>query len=176
MLSVGDISAGARGAAVYATLLNRTPTGKGQWLDISLVDCYHHNHEINMHIGSASGGAVVPKRSGGPHYDVCPLGAFKGAFKGANRYRMLMCCTFGTHSREPLCRPMGRDRIWRRPYLGDRNEETLRDHLAPNAQEVAALTAAGILAQRDNRACATIAALNCFQSMVKDNNDTETCS
>ena len=240
LLSLGDVNTGVHAvAAINAALLNRTRTGKGQWLDISLVDCYYHSHEINVHISSASGGTVVPKRSGAHHYGVCPL----GAFKGANRYLMLMG---SLHFWEPLCRLMGRDDLiadprydtnasrcanaealiaiieaWiqshndddavvkkmqdaripcapvltvpetiahphfreRRtvraihdrlagefdipgmplrfsdyaeitdldaPFLGEHNEEILGDYLALSAQEVAALTAEGVLAQGDN--------------------------
>ena len=80
LLGLGDVNTGMHAAcAIGFALLHRERSGKGQYLDISLLDSYYHSHELNVQIYSASGGEVEPTRSGRHHYAVCPLGLFKGA-------------------------------------------------------------------------------------------------
>lgn len=45
--------------------------------DISLLDTYFHHHEVSVQAYSASGGKIVPRRSGSHHYAVGPSGIFK---------------------------------------------------------------------------------------------------
>jgi crotonobetainyl-CoA:carnitine CoA-transferase CaiB-like acyl-CoA transferase len=79
MLGLGDVSTGVHAlAAINGALLYRERTGKGQYLDISLLDSYFHCHELNVQLYSGSKGAINPKRSGHHHYAVCPAGLFKG--------------------------------------------------------------------------------------------------
>lgn len=79
LLGLGDVNTGMHAAcAIGFALLHRERTGKGQYLDISLLDAYYHCHELNVQIYSASGGEIEPTRSGIHHYAVCPLGLFKG--------------------------------------------------------------------------------------------------
>ena len=79
MAGIGDVMTGvhAFGAIGYA-LLHREKSGEGQFIDISLVDCYTHCHELNIEVYSLSQPKVVPTRSGHHHFAVCPLGLFKG--------------------------------------------------------------------------------------------------
>ncbi len=78
-LGIGDVSTGVHAlAAIACSLLYRERTGKGQYLDISLVDAYFHCHELNVQIYSVSRGAIKPKRAGTQHPSVCPMGIFKG--------------------------------------------------------------------------------------------------
>jgi CoA:oxalate CoA-transferase len=80
LLGLGDVNTGMHAAcAIGFALLHRERSGKGQYLDISLLDSYYHSHELNVQIYSASGGEIEPTRSGRHHYAVCPLGLFKGA-------------------------------------------------------------------------------------------------
>jgi crotonobetainyl-CoA:carnitine CoA-transferase CaiB-like acyl-CoA transferase len=77
--AAGDISAGlSAAAAVGFALLHRERTGKGQYLDISLLDAYFHGHETNVQAYSASRGATAPTRSGQHSPSYCPCGLFKG--------------------------------------------------------------------------------------------------
>ena len=78
MVGLGDVSTGVHGAlAVLAALRYRDRTGKGQHLDVGLLDAYYHCHEINVHQYSASNGAIQPTRRG-PHLSyICPAGVFK---------------------------------------------------------------------------------------------------
>lgn len=78
-LGLGDVNTGVHAAcAIGFALLHRERTGKGQHLDISLLDAYYHCHELNVQLYSSSGGDIEPTRSGAHHYAVCPLGLFKG--------------------------------------------------------------------------------------------------
>ncbi len=77
-LAIGDISTGVHAAfAVAAALVHRFRTGRGQALDIALLDCYYHYHEASVYQASASEGRLDPTR-GGRHYTyVCPNGVFR---------------------------------------------------------------------------------------------------
>ena len=50
-MAIGDMSTGVHAvAAIACALLYRERTGKGQHLDISLVDSYFHYHETSVHV------------------------------------------------------------------------------------------------------------------------------
>jgi crotonobetainyl-CoA:carnitine CoA-transferase CaiB-like acyl-CoA transferase len=78
LVGIGDVSTGVHGAlAVLAALRYRDRTGKGQHLDIGLLDVYYHCHEVSIHQFSGSKGQMKPSRQG-PHLNyVCPAGVFK---------------------------------------------------------------------------------------------------
>ena len=80
MLAIGDVSTGILAlSGITSALLYKGKTGKGQYLDISLLDAYLNYHELNIEAYSASGGEILPHRSGGHHFSVAPLGIFQGA-------------------------------------------------------------------------------------------------
>lgn len=79
LAGIGDVSTGVHGAfAIAAALLNRARTGQGQHLDIALLDCYYHCHEVNVHQASGSKGAIKPMRGGRHLSYLCPAGLFRG--------------------------------------------------------------------------------------------------
>ena len=81
-LGMGDVSTGAHAyGAITAALFHRERGGSGQHLDIALLDCLFHCHEINVQGYDGSDGALVPHRSGAHHFAVAPLGLFKGKEK-----------------------------------------------------------------------------------------------
>ena len=101
-LALGDISTGVHAAfAVAAAIIHRLRTGRGQALDIALLDCYYHYHEASVYQASASDGRLDPTR-GGRHYTyVCPNGVF------AVHDRALVIVAF-LHHWPDLCAAMAR--------------------------------------------------------------------
>ena len=80
LAGIGDVSTGVHGAfAIAAALLHRARTGRGQHLDIALLDCYYHCHEVNVHQCSGSNGTIKPHRSGRHLSYLCPAGIFHGS-------------------------------------------------------------------------------------------------
>jgi crotonobetainyl-CoA:carnitine CoA-transferase CaiB-like acyl-CoA transferase len=77
--ALGDTTTGAHAlAAINGALYHRaTSTDDGQYLDISLLDCYFHSHEMNVGAISASQGAINPYLPGRYHSAVAPLGVYK---------------------------------------------------------------------------------------------------
>jgi crotonobetainyl-CoA:carnitine CoA-transferase CaiB-like acyl-CoA transferase len=109
-LGLGDVSTGVHGlAAVACALLYRDKTGRGQHLDISLIDAYFHCHEVNVQLLSASRGAIKPKRNGSQHPSVCPI----GLFKGHQDYFFIMAPI--DHQWVHLCEAMGKPQLAQDP-------------------------------------------------------------
>lgn len=103
MLGIGDVSAGVHAlAAINGALLHRYRTGRGQYIDISLLDSYFHAHEINVQAYSGSGGKIVPRRAGHHHYAASPLGLFN--CKDGYLFMVVMARQWA-----PLCKVMGRE-------------------------------------------------------------------
>jgi CoA:oxalate CoA-transferase len=76
-VGLGDVSTGTHAAfAIAAALLHRHRTGRGQALDIALLDCYYHYHEAGVHQASATEGEAKPTRAGRHFSYVCPVGIF----------------------------------------------------------------------------------------------------
>jgi crotonobetainyl-CoA:carnitine CoA-transferase CaiB-like acyl-CoA transferase len=105
MLGLGDVSSGVHAVAgIASALLYRERTGKGQYIDVSILDAYFHCHEINVQVYSGSRGAVKPKRSGTQHYAVVPIGLFKGK-------ETYICIMALEHQWPILCKAMGRPEL-----------------------------------------------------------------
>ncbi len=106
--AIGDISAGLSAAAsIGFALLHRERSGKGQYLDISLLDAYFHGHETNVQAYSASRGTINPTRSGQHSPSYCPCGLFKG------RQHYLAIVAPNPWQWKAVCEAIGR------PELGD---------------------------------------------------------
>jgi crotonobetainyl-CoA:carnitine CoA-transferase CaiB-like acyl-CoA transferase len=113
MLAMGDVATGIAGlAAIAIALLHRERTGKGQYLDVSLVDVYLNTHEINLQAASASRGAIRPHRAGSQHYAVAPL----GIFRATQRYFFIVVLP---HQWEPFARAIGRPELTSDPRFVD---------------------------------------------------------
>ena len=103
LAAVGDVSTGVTAAfAIAAALLDRHRSGEGQHLDIALLDCYYHYHEVNVHRYSGTSGAIQPTRGGSHMNYVCPAGIFQAKDGG------VMIIGFLHHWRD-LCKVMGRE-------------------------------------------------------------------
>jgi len=88
-LAIGDGTTGVHAlAAISTALLYRERSGEGQYLDISLLDSYFHQHDVAVNSYSGSGGAFMPKRSGHHHFVLHPLGIYQG--RGDDEFYMLV--------------------------------------------------------------------------------------
>jgi crotonobetainyl-CoA:carnitine CoA-transferase CaiB-like acyl-CoA transferase len=75
--AIGDVTAGLNGAAsIGFALLHRERTGRGQYLDISLLDTYFHCHDFSVQAFSASGGAI--QAHGAQRSRLCACGRLRG--------------------------------------------------------------------------------------------------
>jgi CoA:oxalate CoA-transferase len=105
-LGIGDITTGVHAmGAITSALLYRERTGRGQYIETSLLDCYFSYHEVNVQVISASRGATRPWRNGAHHYLVCPVGIFRG-----KRNPILIIAGID-HQWPYLCRAMGRPEL-----------------------------------------------------------------
>jgi len=106
MAAIGDVSTGAHAmGAIACALLYRERSGRGQYLDLSLLDTYFHYHEASVQIHSLSKGAYKPTRTGLHNFYLAPVGVFR-AHKG---YIIIMCPM--DHIFGFLCDAMGRPEL-----------------------------------------------------------------
>ncbi len=124
LAGIGDVSTGVHGAfSIAAALLHRARTGRGQHLDIAILDCYYHCHEVNVHQASGSDGAIKPSRSGRHLSYLCPAGIFKGPDGD------IIMMGFMHHWKD-LCKAMGRlDMIEDERYANDAVRLERRDEV-----------------------------------------------
>ena len=109
MLALGDATTGVHAlAAINAALLYKERFGEGQYLDISLLDSYFHQHDVNVEVYSASGGEISPKRAGAQHYAIAPV----GVFKGTDSYMFIVALE---HQWPQLCKAIGREDLLQDP-------------------------------------------------------------
>ena len=77
--SIADVMTGVHAvAAIGYALFHRERTGKGQFLDIAMVDSLFHSQELAVQGPSLTGMKWKPRRSGHLSRINSPLGAFKG--------------------------------------------------------------------------------------------------
>jgi crotonobetainyl-CoA:carnitine CoA-transferase CaiB-like acyl-CoA transferase len=111
--ALGDTTTGAHAlAAINAALYHRATGGGGQYLDISLLDCYFHSHEMNVGAISASGGAIDPYLPGRYHQAVAPL----GVYRSKDGY-LILIAILGRW--KDLCEAMGRPELIDDPRFVD---------------------------------------------------------
>jgi len=72
-----DVSAGVHAlTAIALALFHRGRTGRGQWVDISMIDCLFHSHEMGIQF-PAKNPRADPKRNGNHAAIGFPVGSFK---------------------------------------------------------------------------------------------------
>ncbi|MGE0822906.1 MAG: CaiB/BaiF CoA transferase family protein [Candidatus Binatia bacterium] len=114
MVAIGDVSTGAHAmGAICAALLYRERTGRGQYLELSLLDTYAHYHEASFQMYSITKGEISPTRSGGHSWYASPC----GVFKGRERY-MILIAPLEQHWTK-LCEAMGQPGLARDPRFTD---------------------------------------------------------
>lgn len=78
-MGIADVVSGVHAfGAISAALFHRLRTGRGQYIDIAMVDALYHAHEVNVQVHANSGGAYVPMRGGSLHPLVGPYGIYRG--------------------------------------------------------------------------------------------------
>jgi len=106
MIALGDVSTGVHAmGAICAALLGRVRSGRGQHLDISLLDTYFHYHECGVQVHSLSKEAIKPTRSGLHSWYAVPCGIFQ-----AREHPMIIIAALD-HQFAALCRAMGRPEL-----------------------------------------------------------------
>lgn len=144
MVAMGDVSTGAHAmGAICAALLYRERTGRGQHLDLSLLDTYAHYHEASFQIHSLSKEKIIPTRSGAHSWYAAPC----GVFKGRERYFVLISPLEQHWSK--LCEAMGQPALARDPRFTD--NAARMDHL----DELVATIEEWIRSQPDDDAALT---------------------
>ncbi|HLK87403.1 MAG TPA: CoA transferase [Candidatus Binataceae bacterium] len=104
-MAIGDVSTGVAAAmAIGFALLSRERTGKGQYIDASLMDTYFHMHELFVPVLSLRPGRYHPKRTGSMH----PAGSPCGVYKANGGHIMLIA---QQHEIGRLWRAMGRPEL-----------------------------------------------------------------
>ena len=78
-IGIADVGAGVHAfAGIGMALFHRMRTGKGQFIDISMVDALFHMHDLSIQGSSLSKDNWKPKRCGAHHELIAPFGVFKG--------------------------------------------------------------------------------------------------
>ena len=114
-IGIADSNAGVHAfSAIGYALYYREKTGKGQYLDISMVDALYHMNEITLQAYGASDGAYVPMRTGEHHPLICPC----GVFKSAEGYMVLLVLQ---NQWQGLCDAMGQPELARDPRFVDQD-------------------------------------------------------
>lgn len=79
-MAIADVNAGVHGfAALGYALFHRERTGRGQYIDISMIDALYHMHEANVELCANAKTEFHPIRCGAHHQGLAPYGVFKGA-------------------------------------------------------------------------------------------------
>ncbi|MGH7841693.1 MAG: CaiB/BaiF CoA transferase family protein [Candidatus Binataceae bacterium] len=113
-VGIGDITTGVHAlSAITAALLHRERTGKGQYVETSLLDCYFSYQDLTVQTVSLTNGEVLPRRSGSHHFAIAPLGIFKG------KRQPIIVMAGAEHQFPDFCRAMGRPELASDPRFKD---------------------------------------------------------
>lgn len=123
-VAFADVSAGVHALTGLAlALFHRERTGRGQWVDISMIDCLYHAHEMNVQLAAANP-KVDPKRNG-QHGGV---GFPAGTFQGPEGYIVIIALD---RQWPAFCAAIGRPELVEDPrYANARDRAKARGELA----------------------------------------------
>ena len=114
-VGIADSNAGVHAfSAIGYALFYRERTGKGQYLDISMVDALFHMNEITLQAYCASDGRYQPMRSGAHHPLICPC----GVYKSTDGYMVLLVLQ---NQWKNLCKAMGRPELEADPRFAEQD-------------------------------------------------------
>lgn len=106
-ISPGDVLTGVHAfGGIAAALYHRERTGRGQQVDVALLDAYVTTHEVNWQDWSVSAGAVEPMRRGNVHPVVGGVGVYA---VGGGGHVVLAAVTDGQW--RTACEVMGRPEL-----------------------------------------------------------------
>jgi len=109
-VSIGDMNASIHACtAISAALYYRTKTGKGQNIDISMMDCLFSFHENTLPwylMTSAMGDPVEPPKIGRLHPGYAPYGIYKG------KNGMIVIASLTQPRWEAIVKTMGEKYAW----------------------------------------------------------------
>ncbi|MBL4866954.1 MAG: CoA transferase [Pseudomonadales bacterium] len=78
-MAIADVNAGVHGfASLGYALFYRERTGRGQFIDVAMVDALYHFHEANVELCTNGKTEFHPNRCGSHNKDLAPYGVFKG--------------------------------------------------------------------------------------------------
>jgi len=128
--AIADNNAAVHGfAGLGYALFHRERTGQGQFLDLAMVDCIFHHHEIALQAWHLSDGDFVPQRMGQHHELVFPV----GLFQGPEDWVAMLALDFQW---ENVCRAMGRTDLITDPRYAEMSDRAKRkDELIPLIEE-----------------------------------------
>jgi len=145
MAAVGDVSTGAHAmGAIACALLYRERTGRGQYLDLSLLDTYFHYHDLNVQMYGLTKGEYKPTRAGLHSFYNAPV----GIFKAKDGYLIIQCPRDDMFA--GLCTAMGQPQLTQDSRFVDNESrvknfraliEIIENWLASMPSDAAALTA-----------------------------------
>jgi len=118
--AISDNNAAVHGfAGLGYALYHREKTGQGQFIDLSMVDCLFHHHEIALEAWHLSEGDFVPKRMGQHHELVFPV----GVFQGPESWIVIIALDFQW---ENMCKAMERPDLIDDPRYADMSDRASR--------------------------------------------------
>lgn len=125
----GDISTGAHAyGAIVSALLHRTRGGKGQYIDISLMEVLFSYHEMNIQLYDTTDGAFVAGRAGAFHGMFSPV----GIYKCKDRYVFIIGLN---HSWNSLMKIIGREDFLTDPRFTELSTRAVHGHELTEAIE-----------------------------------------
>lgn len=111
--SIGDVMAGVHAAAAIGfALFHRERTGRGQHVDIAMVDALFHAHDLGIQGPPLTGMRWRPARSGHQSRLTAPVGVYKGPEGWIVLHVMAA-------QWPAMCRAMGREDLEREPRFAD---------------------------------------------------------